>query len=88
MVTDFSGLNLIFAASDMRALPYTMEEKTLNLNNNPSLEELSAGVSQANDEGERYLIWVVKTGCVHIDPIGTETPLGFARNQEQMRKAH
>jgi hypothetical protein len=50
----------------------------MNLDTNPTVEQLRVLVRQCDDSGSHHVLWVKKTGDVEISPIPKDqTPVGF-----------
>jgi hypothetical protein len=46
----------------------------MNMNHNPTREELAALVGACNDTADHHVLWVAKDGEVHVTPAGRRDP--------------
>ncbi|MFI8981163.1 hypothetical protein [Ectopseudomonas khazarica] len=57
----------------------------MNLNNTPSIEQLKSLLAACNDEEGHHILWVTKTGEVHISVLSEELgPIGFEESKPEM----
>jgi len=58
----------------------------MNLDNSPTLEELSSLLASCNDEEGHHILWVGRSGSVHITqlPEGL-TPIGFEQSKPELQ---
>ena len=58
----------------------------MNINNSPSIAELKALISCADDEAGHHVLWVDALGEVHLTTLPADmTPVGFEASQPSMR---
>jgi hypothetical protein len=58
----------------------------MNLNFNPSVEELRALIRQGDDSAGHHVLWVKRTGEVELSSIPKDrTPVGFEKAQPDMQ---
>jgi hypothetical protein len=53
----------------------------MNLNNEPTIEELKELISNCDDENNNHIIWVAKKGTVHIYPTTLSNPTRVFENE-------
>lgn len=52
----------------------------MNMNDNPTTEELTGMVARCDDNAGRHMLWVSNDGAVHLDEVPRPlTPVGFIR---------
>ncbi|EAM8994566.1 hypothetical protein E1L19_08660 [Salmonella enterica subsp. enterica] len=56
----------------------------MNLNNNPTAQQLSQLLSVCNDDAGHHILWVSKTGDVSVTLINDIGPIGFEQNTPSM----
>ncbi len=57
----------------------------MNLNRRPSIEQLKSLIAACNDEEGHHVVWVTKTGDVHVSVIPEELgPIGFEKSKPEM----
>ena len=60
----------------------------MNLDNNPTVEELSDLLKQCDDEAGHHVLWVAKNGEVHLSRIPKAAdPIEFQSPEMQLRYA-
>jgi hypothetical protein len=58
----------------------------MNLDRNPTIEQLRELVRQCDDSAGHHVLWVKKTGDVEISRIpGDQTPVGFEKAHPEMQ---
>ena len=58
----------------------------MNLNNQPTLEQLRELVRQCDDSAGHHVLWVKRSGEVAISPIPeNQTPIGFQQAHQDMQ---
>jgi hypothetical protein len=58
----------------------------VNLDNNPTKEQLRALLSACDDRAGHHVLWVTKTGDVRLSPIPKDhTPVGFQEDHPEMQ---
>ena len=58
----------------------------MNLNNNPTKQELSALFAQCDDEAGHHILWVSNSGNVKIDLLVNTIPAKWAKDHENLYK--
>ncbi|UNX69477.1 hypothetical protein [Klebsiella aerogenes] len=56
----------------------------MNLNNNPTAQQLSQLISICDDAAGNHILWVSKTGDVTVTQINNIGPIGFEQNTPSM----
>lgn len=56
----------------------------MNLNNNPTAQQLSQLLSICNDDAGHHILWVSNTGDVSVTLINDIGPIGFEQNTPTM----
>ncbi len=56
----------------------------MNLNNNPTVQQLSQLLAVCNDDAGHHILWVSKTGDVSVTQINDIGPIGFEQNTSSM----
>lgn len=56
----------------------------MNLNNNPTAQQLSQLLSVCNDEAGHHILWVSKSGDVSVTQINDISPIGFQESTPSM----
>lgn len=58
----------------------------MNLNDNPSLDDLKQLFARLKDKNHNHILWVCESGAVHIDRLpGGETPEQFEQRHPSLR---
>ena len=53
----------------------------MNLENNPTVDDLRTLLSVQNDDAGHHIVWVDASGNVHVDTVpDDDSPVGFARS--------
>lgn len=56
----------------------------MNLNNNPTVQQLSKLLSVCDDQAGHHILWVSNTGDVSVTQINDIGPIGFEENTPSM----
>lgn len=56
----------------------------MNLNANPTEQELSKLIAACDDKAGHHILWVSKSGDVVITQLNNESPIGFQNNTPSM----
>ncbi|VUF53794.1 hypothetical protein HYP22_gp41 [Escherichia phage ESSI2_ev015] len=56
----------------------------MNLNNNPTVSQLSQLISVCDDNAGHHILWVSKSGDVAVTQINDLSPIGFEENTPSM----
>lgn len=60
--------------------------RAMNLENNPTIAQLAAMLTECIDEDHHHIVWVDTDGDVHLTSLPDDmTPLGYERSQPTMR---
>jgi hypothetical protein len=54
----------------------------MNMNHNPTREQLSALLATCDDTADHHVLWVAKDGEVHVTPLGDDSPPSFDRRPD------
>lgn len=58
----------------------------MNLNQNPTVDELAEIIAACDDTADHHMVWVKHDGTVMISPMRESTPVSFAtEHQGEMR---
>jgi hypothetical protein len=58
----------------------------MNLNDNPSLDDLKQLFAGLKDKNHNHILWVCESGAVHVDRLpGGETPEQFEQRHPSLR---
>lgn len=56
----------------------------MNLNNNPTAQQLSALMARCDDNAGHHVLWVSKSGDVEISLLNDQGPIGFEEETSSM----
>jgi hypothetical protein len=58
----------------------------MNLESNPTVEQLSELLRKCNDQAGHHVLWVAKNGDVHLSRVPKDkTPVGFEEGEAEMQ---
>lgn len=58
----------------------------MNLDNNPTVEQLRALLAECDDQAGHHVLWVAKNGDVHLSRVPKDkTPVGFQESESEMQ---
>jgi hypothetical protein len=61
-------------------------ENTMNMNNNPTIDEIREITKNCNDEAAHHAMWISNNGDVFIDPIPQDlNPIGFEESKPDLK---